>query len=120
MRTFEASRLDWNSISQSRHQEWLRFYRELLKLRCQHIVSRGANACGVTGRFEIHGDRGLKVNWALSDGAELILLANLGTEALPDLEFPSETVIYASEQVSNGALKQGLLPPWSAVWFLKS
>jgi len=118
--TFEASRLDWSSISQPRHNDWLRFYRELLKLRCQHIVSRVANACGVTGRFELHGDRGLKANWAFSDGAELVLLANLGTESLSGLEFPSTTMICASEEVSDDALNQGMLPPWSAVWFLKS
>src|ERR1700723_3249814 len=34
--TFEASRLDWGDLTEPRHREWLRFYRQLLKLRWQH------------------------------------------------------------------------------------
>src|SRR5205807_7198077 len=44
-RTFENSRLDWNAIDERPHREWLRFYKNLLKLRCQHIVSRLSAGC---------------------------------------------------------------------------
>src|SRR6202790_2024939 len=59
VRTFEASRLDWSEIDQPGHREWLRFYQNLLKLRCRHIVPRLSAGCVVNSDYEIHGDRGL-------------------------------------------------------------
>ena len=80
--TFEASRLRWDLIDQPRQRGWLRFYRELMKLRCQHIVPRLASACGVQGDFEVHGNRGLIARWRFPDRSRLILMANLGADSL--------------------------------------
>jgi maltooligosyltrehalose trehalohydrolase len=118
--TFEASRLDWDEPAQPRHREWLRFYRQLLKLRCQHIVSRLSDACAVKAGYEVHGDRGLTAHWELPGRSKLTLLANLGTASLAGLTPPDTQMIYASEEVSQNALKRGTLPAWSVVWFLES
>jgi malto-oligosyltrehalose trehalohydrolase len=119
-RTFEASRLDWSEIDQNSHRDWLRFYRHLLKLRCQHIVSRLCPGCAIDADYKICGDRGLFAHWKLSDQSKLTLMANLGTDSLSGLASPVSPVIFASEEVTASALKQGTLPPWSVVWFLKS
>jgi len=117
--TFEASRLTWNVIQQSQHRDWLRFYRQLLKLRCQHIAPRLSSACAVKAGYEVHGDRGLSVHWAFSDGSKLTLLANLGVHSISGIASPTGQVIYASEEGSADAMKRGAMPPWSVVWFLE-
>jgi malto-oligosyltrehalose trehalohydrolase len=123
-RTFKASQLDWSVIAEPGHQDWLRFYRKLLGLRCEHIVPRlamgCATGCAVNADYEVHGDRGLTAHWTFSDQSELMLMANLGTVPLSSLIPPASQVLYASEQVNADALKRRTLPAWSVVWFLKS
>jgi maltooligosyltrehalose trehalohydrolase len=117
--TFEASRLDWNSLTQPPHKEWLGFYRHLLKLRSAHIVPRLANSCRLTGVYEVHEDWGLIAHWKVADGAKLTLLANLGGEPLSKVTAAGSGIIYASAEVSKESLQQGTLPPRSVVWFLE-
>ena len=46
-------------------------------------------------------------------------MANLGADSL-SVSLPSDSnVIYASDELSADALAQGMLPPWSVVWFLR-
>ncbi|HWY21331.1 MAG TPA: malto-oligosyltrehalose trehalohydrolase [Candidatus Acidoferrum sp.] len=118
--TLEASRLDWCVVERPRHREWLRFYRQLLKLRCQHIVPRLSAGCSLKADYEILEDRGLTTRWGLGDASKLTLFANLGTEPLSRLTFPTAQIIYATDELSTDALKQGTLPAWSAAWFLES
>jgi maltooligosyltrehalose trehalohydrolase len=118
--SFEASRLRWQGIDHTRHQDWLRFYRNLLALRAQHIIPRLSAACGVEASYEVRGDQGLTAYWKFSDGSELNLIANLGADSFSGLNLPASPVIYTSDEVSASALKQGALPLWSVAWFLES
>jgi len=119
-RTFEASRLNWTEIDQPRHRECLRFYRNLLKLRCRHIVPLLSAGCVVSSAYEIQGARGLTAHWKFPDRSTLLLVSNLGTDSLCGITFPVSPVIYASEEVTADNLKLGKLPPCSLVWFLES
>jgi maltooligosyltrehalose trehalohydrolase len=119
-RTFEASRLDWSEIHLPGHRDWLRFYRNLLKLRCQHVVPRLSAGCVVSSDYQIRAERGLTVYWNFPDRSKLILMANLGTESLSGLTPPDSQIIYSSEEMAANDLKLGTLPPWSVVWFLES
>ena len=118
--TFEASRLDWSALTQAPHKEWLDLYRQLLKLRSEHIVPRLPDACSLQAHYEVHGRRGLSAHWKIADNWQLTLLANLGTTPLSDLSSPGSQIIYASEPVDLEALRQGTLPAWSVVWFLET
>lgn len=118
--TFEASRLNWSALDQSRHQDWLSFYRQLLILRREHITSRLSGACRLIADYKIHGDHGLTVTWRFPDHAALTLIANLGPTPLRDTGSAPGAILYASEGVNAGALKQGDLPAWSVVWSLAS
>jgi maltooligosyltrehalose trehalohydrolase len=118
--TFESSRLDWDVIVQPRHREWLRLYRDLLRLRCQHIISRLSTACAVKAEYVVHGNRGLTAEWCFPDSSKLTLLANLGTASASGFTLPATPMIYASEEVSTDTLKRGTLPASSVVWFLQS
>jgi len=118
--TFESSRLDWSEVSQPSHRDWLRFYRSLLKIRCQHIVPRLSAGCVVNADYGVFGDRGISADWKFADRSKLILMANLGTELLTGVPFPASQAIYSSEEVTADTLKQGVLPTWSVAWFLES
>ncbi len=119
--TFKASKLDWHDLTHPRHQEWLTFYRELLKLRSQHIVSQLSGACAIKAGYEVPEDRGgLSAHWQFPDRSKLTLLANLAAHPLSGITVPSAQMIYASAEVNDDVLEKGTLPPWSVVWFLQS
>jgi maltooligosyltrehalose trehalohydrolase len=118
--TFELSRLDWETLEQGDHPEWLDFYRQLLALRFQHVVPRLAGACRVTADYELKGNRGLACRWNFQDGSRLSLLANMSSEAITALTAPDDPIIFATQGVDESLLKQGTLPAWSVVWSLKA
>jgi maltooligosyltrehalose trehalohydrolase len=125
LQAFELSRLDWDEVTLPQHHEWLAFYRQLLRLRCQYIIPRLSNACAVRSGHTSKNDRGLSVHWRFPDGYALTLLANLGTNSIARFDAkafndPTSRVIFASEEVSGSQLKLGTLPPWSVVWVLRS
>jgi len=118
--TFEASRLDWERAVQPRHREWLRVYHQLLRLRCQHIVSHLSAACAIKANYGVHAEHGLTAEWHFPDSSKLTLLANLGAASVSGFPLPAAPMIYASEGVSAETLKRGTLPASSVVWFLES
>lgn len=120
IKTFETSRIDWDDLAKSAHRDWLRFYRQLLNLRCQHIISRLSAPCAIKADYELSGDRRLTAHWDFPDGSELDLLANLGAASLTGFVPPSSQVIYATEGANEDALREGTLPAWSVAWFLES
>lgn len=118
--TFEASQLDWNAIAQPENRKWFHLYRQLLRLRCQHIASRLSAACAFKADYNVHSGHGLTAAWHFSGHSKLSLRANLGTLPLAGFPPPATQIIYASEGVSADTLQRGTLPPWSVVWFLES
>jgi maltooligosyltrehalose trehalohydrolase len=118
--TFEASQLDWKVLTESKPQEWLRFYRQLLNLRCRYIVPLLAGGCSVPARFEIHGETGLSVEWEFANHSKLTLLANLGAEPAAGFSFPDTTRIYSTDGLTESDAKMATLPDWSVAWFLES
>jgi 1,4-alpha-glucan branching enzyme len=118
--TFEASRLNWNEIAEQPHAEWLRFYRQLLKLRSEEIVPRLVAACRTIASYELQGDQGLVARWKLADNTELVLEANLGPSELSNVTASASHVIYASDEIVIDSSQPGTLSPWSVVWSLET
>jgi maltooligosyltrehalose trehalohydrolase len=113
--TFQISKLDWSSLSSAQHQEWLRFYRELLNLRHKKIVPYIRDASGKSGRSKMFDRETFFVSWQLARGAELALLANLGQNETANFTSPGGTLIYQA-----GEYSMQKLGPWSVAWFLKA
>lgn len=119
--TFDASRLSWSDLERQDHQTSLTFYRQLLRIRKEHVAPRLRGACTIKADYQIHGDRGLTANWTLADGSSLTLLANLGPAELSDFAgFTPAKILYSTSNVSVETLKSGTLPPWFVAWSLKS
>ncbi|MFZ0201080.1 MAG: malto-oligosyltrehalose trehalohydrolase [Candidatus Sulfotelmatobacter sp.] len=120
VRTFEVSHLDWNAVGQPGDCEWLCLYRKLLKLRSRYVVPHLLGGCHIVASYERHGDRGLTAEWIFADQAKLTLLGNLGSDRLSEVALSDSQIIYASDDACESDLRQGTLPAWSVVWFLKS
>ena len=118
--TFQASRLNWDSIGQQSHRKWLDFYRGLLKLRREKIVPLLPGACSVTTNYQMHGDHGLTSRWDFAAGGKLTLQANLGADLVSGFPIGVSRPLFHTENVTADFLQQGQLPPWSVVWRLES
>lgn len=122
--TFQASRLDWNDLQQTVHQEWLTFYRQLIALRRQHIVPVLAQACQLKASYTRE-NCALTVEWEFAENGRLALLANLtaspqSNELAATVAALNIPIIYSSAGVCPEELQRGMLPPWSVAWFLQS
>src|SRR5262249_6419254 len=118
--TYRKSKLDWGSLGERVHRDWLHLYRELLALRQSKIVPHLGgflgNRCDTSGGSK----RSVSVDWISSQGARLELRANLGSESVMIAAQNAETPLYSSSPEAGAAIRQGSLPPWSVLWFLES
>jgi 1,4-alpha-glucan branching enzyme/maltooligosyltrehalose trehalohydrolase len=112
--TFLASRLDWGSLDEGAHADWLAYYRQLLQLRREVIVPRLPGTGGHAAAFEVSAAGGLRVEWRLGDGSTLRLLANVSGDPI-SATAPSGTQVFATPAANAGP---GRLAPWSVVWTL--
>ena len=117
--TFNASRLNWNELSQAEHRAWFSFHQELLQLRREYIFPRLCETCRVEASRARQGERGLSVSWRFSDGSQLSLLANLGADKLSRAELPAGQTIYSTEQTGAQESQHVELPAWFVGWFLR-
>ena len=119
--TFERSKLDWDSLQPSPHNEWLAFYRNLLAIRRNKIIPCLAAIKGEAAAFHLLGKTGLSVRWDLGAGSVLSLLANFGEAPLSftDETLPIGNTLYVYPSDLNVELAASRLPPWSVAWFLQ-
>jgi malto-oligosyltrehalose trehalohydrolase len=84
--TFDASKLDWTKLNSKDGKDWLKFSKELLSLRQQHIVPLLATAGGNSGKVVTTGDGYLAVTWNFPKGTLSIAL-NIGekVQSIPDM-----------------------------------
>jgi 1,4-alpha-glucan branching enzyme len=118
--TYRGSKLDWRRLDIPDHAAWLEYYRGLLRLRREHIMPRLAGMGAGNSRVELLGEQAAAIEWRMSDGCTLQLLANLGPDAVHLARVPRWPVLFASDADIVPTLEIGTLPPWSAVWYLEN
>jgi maltooligosyltrehalose trehalohydrolase len=111
-KTFETSRLDWSKLEKPEHAERLALVNELLALRARLIAPR---LPAVHGTAEAAGSL-VAARWALSDGSQLAVVANLGPSQQDRAGPVPETPLWA--QPADCHLEPAV-PPWSVVWTLE-
>jgi malto-oligosyltrehalose trehalohydrolase len=110
--TFKSAVLDWGAAGRGVHSEWLAWYRNLLALRRREIVPRLRGMRGRSGTFQPLGERALRSDWRLGDGARLTLLANFG-DVIELTEKPLGRLLYGT-----AGLDGTTLPRRSALYFI--
>jgi 1,4-alpha-glucan branching enzyme/maltooligosyltrehalose trehalohydrolase len=112
--TFASAKLDWQKLGEDDASEWLELYRGLLTLRRERIVPLLRGSGGAAGTVRDAGEA-IAIDWTLTDGATLSLLANLRDEAGPDVSLrPGEEPLFAL-----GAAPGKPMPAWSVFWSLR-
>jgi 1,4-alpha-glucan branching enzyme/maltooligosyltrehalose trehalohydrolase len=117
--TFLRSKIDWASLQQPAHQDWLDFYRGLLARRRDAIIPIIKDLAVGRAQFQVLDAFAIRVSWPLVHGGRLELLANLG-RARVMLGAPPQGRLLYSTAVNHDPLLAGELPPHSAAWFIVS
>lgn len=116
--TFARARLDWGACDRPEHSRWLALYRELIALRRRELSPRLANLTGKARGYTPLGNTGLCVHWTLGDESTLLLLANLGNEALKGIDVPAYPLLYSTHAYQRSQMNE--MPPWSVTFYLKT
>ncbi len=118
IKTFQRTCLDAAGAQTESAMAWRRFHQELLHLRSRKVVPRLRRLAGGGSGFDLLGDGALRACWRLGDGASLTLLANMSAAPVTDVTSPPGLLLYATPVPMHGGFG-GVLPGWSAWWFLE-
>lgn len=115
--TFLRSKLDWASVNENSHQEWLAFYRALLECRQNEIVPRVKDIATGLAQYNVLGPCALSVRWPFARGGALELRANLSSAALNYEDPPQGRILYSTVE-GGDKICTTKMPANSAIWFL--
>jgi malto-oligosyltrehalose trehalohydrolase len=114
--TYLQSKLNWDSLRDTVHADWLNLYRELLAIRQSKVAPFLGRTCAAKCEVYQGRERKLSVEWTIDDGTHLGLCANLGHETVSISHEHRTPPFYASTPQAAASFEQGFLPPWSVVW----
>jgi malto-oligosyltrehalose trehalohydrolase len=114
--TFTRSRIDWNW--ETPQSQWFDYVSALLDLRRREIVPRLRGMSGNAAHMQT-ADNVLRVAWQLGDNSRLHLIARLDRSDADNVATPGGRLLAASDDRVAKMLKNGVLPKWSAAWFLE-
>ena len=110
--------LDWSKLTVPGHEDWLDLYRRLLMIRQRDIVPLVPEirfgAC-----TKLEAGAAFAVDWALSEGSVLHLIANLADEPARLVGRTAGRLIYATHPNIRQTVTKNELAPWSVTWLLE-
>jgi malto-oligosyltrehalose trehalohydrolase len=118
--TFERSKLDWGSLDEEGHRQWLELYRTILRTRTSHIVPRLAGMQPGHARYAVVSDAALVASWRLADGSRLEIRLNLSERELSASAPPRGELLHCEPGAAENAFRAARLPPDSAAIYLDS
>jgi len=116
--TFRSACLNWTQLDEAQHTRWLVHYRRLLTIRQRDIAPRIPDIRSGTC-IKIDGAGAFAVDWTLSDGSTLHLIANLTAQSVPIVARPAGRVVFATHPNIRGAVSRNELDPWSVTWLIE-
>jgi len=118
IKTFQRTCLNPAGARTESATAWRRFHQELLYLRAREIVPRLRQLAAGGSGFDLLGERALHACWRLDDGASLTILTNMSDTPVSGVPTPPGRLLYATPVPMPGGF-DGVLPGWSALWFLE-
>jgi maltooligosyltrehalose trehalohydrolase len=116
--TLKSACLDWSKPNTPPYEDWLDFYRRVLATRQRDIIPLipeiRFGAC-----IKLESTGALAVDWGLSDGSTLHLIANLSDEPAPIVGRTAGRLIYATHPNIRATITKAELAPWSVTWLLE-
>ncbi len=113
--TFRSSVLDWPASYSRAQRVWLELHRSLLAIRQREVIPRLSGSSKLHGHYRRLAKCALTVRWSLADDAELILLANMGEDAVHGIDRPVSPLLHTTHPAATASRD---LPPWSVFWYL--
>jgi 1,4-alpha-glucan branching enzyme/maltooligosyltrehalose trehalohydrolase len=112
------SKLDWNSVENPPHGNWLQFYRNVLKCRREKLVPRIKDIAPGQSHFEVLTPLGLDVVWPFRKSGSLRLIANFDRNPLVVRNKLEGELLYTTAKAHDPGWKE--ISPLTAAWFLKA
>ncbi|MFA9441195.1 malto-oligosyltrehalose trehalohydrolase [Uliginosibacterium sp. sgz301328] len=109
VRTFEMSKLDWDSVALPSHAAILAQYRHLIALRRQRIVPLLPRILPGEHRVDYPHAQAMEVRWQLDGGGTLRLQANLSM-------VPADMPVLDDAFHQCGPIEGDRLGPWAVRW----
>jgi maltooligosyltrehalose trehalohydrolase len=94
LETFERSRLDWSERKLSKHQAWLDYIRDLLRVRNHHIVPRIEDMQPGSAEHKTS-DALVEVRWPAHDRT-LVMVANLSDSTCGSADVSGGSLIFST------------------------
>jgi 1,4-alpha-glucan branching enzyme/maltooligosyltrehalose trehalohydrolase len=116
--TVESARLDWSKLTVAAHEDWLDLYQRLLATRKREIVPLIPDIRFATCN-KLDSGVAFAVDWALSEGSVLHLIANLADEPARLVGRTAGRLIYATHPNIRATVTKNELAPWSVTWLLE-
>ena len=111
-----ASKLNWHSLDNPEHRDWLQFYTGLLACRREHIIPRIDDIKTGSATFDILDEKIVSVRWPFVRGGALKLFVNFSDQEISITEGLNGRILYGFRYRE---LKDNKLPAFSAVWLLQ-
>ena len=115
-KTFIDSKLNWDDLKDSEHEEMLNFYKELLKLRQNETVPLINKING--SEYTVINDFAFTVQWDLQNGKNLRLAANFGEEAVA-VDTQDGKLLFISDEDNKDDISNGKLNSKTVCWFIR-
>ncbi|HVW70389.1 MAG TPA: malto-oligosyltrehalose trehalohydrolase [Steroidobacteraceae bacterium] len=116
--TFQSAHLDWSVVRRRHPADVLDQFQRLLAIRRRDIVPLIPRIrSGTCTKLEPSG--AFAVDWEVSDGAMLHLLANLTDHPVPVVGRVAGRMIFATHPSIRAAMTRNELAPWSVTWLLE-
>ena len=116
--TMKSACLNWSTVKSSGHEDWLDLYQRLLMIRRAEIMPLipeiRFGACS-----KLEAGAAFAVDWALSEGSVLHLIANLADEPARLVGRTAGRLIYATHPNIRQTVTKNELAPWSVTWLLE-
>jgi len=116
--TMKSACLDWSRTNAAGHEDWLDLYTRLLMIRQREIMPLIPDIrFGACNKLEA--GAAFAVDWALSEGSVLHLIANLADEPARLVGRTAGRLIYATHPNIRQTVAKNELAPWSVTWLLE-
>ena len=118
--TFERSKLDWTSLDEKEHAEWLDFYRNLLRVRRERIAPCLTGDAQTSSSYHALSNEALTAEWTLPNGNRLTLLLNLSGTPQTLKNAPGGECLLVEPASAADALGRGEIVAFTAAIFLET
>ena len=119
--TFKSCILKWQERSESKHQDWLKYYQSLIQIRKDYVIPILSQLVIGEAQYTVKDEAILEAKWTLQDKRTLRLIANLSdTNISIDINISNlSKPFFQTSDDCYDKLCQGNIASYSVIWLLE-